>query len=81
MEKSIKKRNRLSVDVTTEEHRMIKTYAAINNETIREYVLEAVRERLRKEKEKEQMFDLTTNISSVLKELWDNEKDASYDKI
>lgn len=81
MAKSTNKRDRLSIDVLSEEHRLIKAFAAINNETIREYILEAVRERLRREQEEKQLSALSGHISHTLKELWSNKKDASYDQI
>lgn len=76
-------RERLSIDVLPEEHRRIKAYAALHGETIREYVVESVRERLRREVEGRGLSALTTNLNQdpVLKELWDNEKDTAYDKI
>jgi uncharacterized protein (DUF1778 family) len=83
MAKADMTRERLSIDVLPEEHRRIKAYAALHGETIREYVVESVRERLRQEAEERELSALTMNLSQdpVLKELWDNEKDASYDKI
>jgi len=76
-------RERLSIDVLPEEHKRIKVYAALHGETIREYVVESVRERLRQEAEERELSSLTMNLNQdpVLKELWDNEKDAAYDKI
>jgi uncharacterized protein (DUF1778 family) len=76
-------RERLSIDVLPEEHKRIKAYAALHGETIREYVIESVRERLRQEAEERGLSALTMNLNQdpVLKELWDNEKDAAYDKI
>jgi len=76
-------RERLSIDVLPAEHRRIKAYAALHGETIREYVVESVRERLRQEVEERELSALTMNLNRdpVLKELWDNEKDAAYDKI
>jgi len=81
MAKRDMKRNRLSIDVLPEEHRQIKAYAALNGKTIREYVLESVRERLRRQQEKRELSVLTMHLDRdpVLKELWDNEKDAAYD--
>ena len=75
-------RNRLSIDIRPSEHRLIKMYAALHGLTIREYVIESVRERLRRESETKELSDLTKNLSEdpVLKELWDNEKDAGYDQ-
>ena len=76
-------RERLSIDVLPEEHKRIKAYAALHGETIREYVIESVRERLRQEAEERGLSALTMNLNQdpVLKELWDNEKDAAYNKI
>ena len=83
MVKTEAKRDRLSIDVLPEEHKQIKAYAALNGQTIREYVLESVRERLRRQEEKRELSTLTMHLDkdSVLKELWDNEKDAAYDKL
>jgi len=83
MAKAEMTRERLSIDVLPEEHRRIKAYAALHGETIREYVVESVRERLRQEAEERGLSGLTMNLNQdpVLKELWDNEKDAAYDKI
>ncbi len=83
MAKAEMTRDRLSIDVLPEEHRRIKAYAALHGETIREYVVESVRKRLRQEVEERELSALTMNLNQdpVLKELWDNEKDAGYDKI
>ncbi|MCJ7494268.1 MAG: hypothetical protein MUP68_08525 [Deltaproteobacteria bacterium] len=83
MAKAEMTRERLSIDVLPEEHKRIKAYAALHGETIREYVVESVRERLRQEAEERGLSALTMNLNQdpVLKELWDNEKDAAYDKI
>lgn len=83
MSKADMTRERLSIDVLPEEHKRIKAYAALHGETIREYVVESVRERLRQEAEERELSTLTMNLNQdpVLKELWDNEKDAAYDKI
>ena len=76
-------RERLSIDVFPEEHKQIKVYAALHGKTIREYVVESVRERLRQEAEERELLTLTMHLDQdpVLRKLWDNEKDASYDKI
>ena len=76
-------RDRLSIDVGPQEHRQIKIYAAFYGQTIREYVLESIRERLRSESEKKELHALTMHLDEdpVLKELWGNEKDAGYDKL
>jgi len=81
MTNKAKKRERMSIDVFPEEHKQIKIFAAIHGETIREYVMESVRERLCKEKEDTQLRAMTTKIDQPLKEIWDNEKDAAYDEL
>jgi len=81
MTNETKKRERMSIDVVPEEHKQIKIFAAIHGETIREYVMESVRERLKREREDTQLMAMATKINQPLKEVWDNEKDAEYDKI
>lgn len=83
MAKTEMARERLSIDVFPEEHRRIKVYAALHGETIREYVIESVRDRLRREVEERELSALTMNLDQdpALKELWNNKKDATYDKI
>ncbi|MCK4309276.1 MAG: antitoxin [Candidatus Atribacteria bacterium] len=71
-------RNRLSIDISPEEHQRIKIYAALHGQTIREYVLESIWEHLNRDNEEKQLLAITTQISPVLKEVWDNEKDDIY---
>ena len=68
-------RNRLSIDIDPEEHQRIKVFAVLQGKTIREYVLESVRERLDRESEEKQLLAMTTQINPVLKEVWNNKKD------
>jgi hypothetical protein len=75
MPKTETKRKRLSIDV------MIKAYAALHGQSIREYVLETIQARLRKEREKNDILTMTTQINSLLREVWDNDKDAVYDEV
>ncbi len=83
MKKAAVGRERMSVDVRPEEHRRIKAHAALNGESIREYVLESVRERLRQEEEKAALADLAGDLGRdpILKELWENPRDAAYDRL
>lgn len=74
-------RNRLSIDIDPEEHQRIKVFAVLQGKTIREYVLESVRERLDRESEEKQLLAMTTQINPVLKEVWDNKKDDVYNEI
>lgn len=84
MAKGIKlKRERLSIDVPAEEHKQIKAYAALCGETIREYVIKSVLARLRREAKEKELSALTTHLDQdpILKKLWENKKDAAYDKL
>ena len=76
-------RNRISVDVQPEEHRRIKASAVLHGQSIRQYVLESVWERLRNEREANDLSTLTGALAqdSVLKKLWENDRDAAYDAL
>lgn len=76
-----KEKERLSIDVKPEEHRLIKMYAARRGMSIRLFVLESVRQRLTQAAEEKDLSRMTNDPGSVLKELWDNSKDAEYDKL
>ena len=74
---------RLSIDILPEEHKQIKSIAALHGQTIKEFVLESIRERIRREKERSELSVLSMHPGkdAILKELWDNEKDSEYDKL
>ncbi len=74
-------RNRLSIDIDPEEHQKIKVFAVLQGKTIREYVLESIRERLDRESEEKQLLAMTTQINLALKEVWNNKKDDIYNEI
>jgi uncharacterized protein (DUF1778 family) len=74
-------RERLSIEVSPEEHKKIKKLAALHGNSIREYVLESIRARIHYESEEKDLFKLMTTINPALIELWDNEKDAAYDEL
>ena len=77
------KRPRISIDVIPEVRRRLRLAAAKRDLTIRQYVLEAIEERLREDlgDESEGVLTLTANADPVLAELWDNPKDSAYDRI
>ena len=81
MSKTEAKRKRLSIDVLPEDQRMIKAYAALHGQSIREYVLETIQARLREERENNNILTMTTQINSLLREVWDNDKDSVYDEV
>jgi uncharacterized protein (DUF1778 family) len=77
------KRPRISIDVRPELRRRLRLAAAKHDRTVQQYVLEAIEERLREDlgDESEAMLTLSAKTDSVLAELWDNKKDAEYDRL
>ncbi len=77
------KRPRISVDVLPEVRRRLRLAAAKRDLTIRQYVLGAIEERLREDlgDEGEGVLALTAKADPVLAELWDNRRDAAYDRL
>ena len=77
------RRARLSIDVPREARRRIHIAAAKREQSIRDYVWEAVEARLKQDlaDEASHLVALTTRADPVLADLWDNPKDAAYDKL
>jgi uncharacterized protein (DUF1778 family) len=79
------RRARLSIDVPREARRRIRIAAAKRDQSIREYVWEAVEARLKQDLADElplsDLVALTERADRVLADLWDNPKDAAYDKL
>jgi uncharacterized protein (DUF1778 family) len=75
-------RPRISVDVIPEVRRRLRVAAAKRDVTVRQYVLEALEERLREDLgEEAELTALTASTDPVLAELWDNPRDAAYDRL
>lgn len=77
-------RARLSIDVSREARRRIRLAAARRDQSIRQYVWEAVETRLQDDLLRERATGvpaLTESSDPVLAELWDNPSDAEYDKL
>lgn len=77
------KRPRISIDVVPEVRRRLRLAAAKRDLTVRQYVLEAIEERLREDLGDDGggVLGLTANADPVLAALWDNPKDAEYDRL
>jgi uncharacterized protein (DUF1778 family) len=79
------RRARLSIDVPREARRRIHIAAAKRDQSIREYVWEAVEARLKQDLAHElsaaELVALSELADPVLADLWDNPKDAAYDKL
>ncbi|MBI1992173.1 MAG: hypothetical protein HYS71_02910 [Candidatus Omnitrophica bacterium] len=83
MAKTDMARERVSIDVRPEEHRQIKLFATLSGQTIRTFVLESVRTRMQRDQEAREVSALTKHLDTdpVLKALWENERDAAYDRL
>jgi uncharacterized protein (DUF1778 family) len=79
------RRARLSIDVSPEARRRIHIAAAKRDQSIRDYVWEAVEARLERDLADElsaaDLIALNERADPVLAELWDNPKDAAYDDV
>ncbi len=77
------KRPRISIDVQPEIRRRLRLAAAKRDLTLRQYVLEAIQDRLREDlgDSAEGMLALTAKADPVLADLWDNRRDAAYDRL
>ena len=77
------KRPRISLDVLPEVRRRLRLAAAKRDVTVRQYVLEAIEERLREDlgDDGKGLTALTAKMDPVLAELWDNRRDAEYDRL
>ena len=79
------KRTRLTIDLPVDVKSRLRLVAAQRGVSIRQYVLETIEERLAKDwvelAGQEGLLALTAQADPVLAELWDNEKDAAYDRL
>jgi uncharacterized protein (DUF1778 family) len=85
MATSHQRRARLSIDVSREARRRIHIAAAKRDQSIRDYVWEAVDARLKQDLADEllagDLVALSERADPVLAALWDNAKDAAYDEL
>lgn len=81
----VAKRSRLTIDLPADLKQRLRLLAARRDVSMRQYVLEIIEERLRQDwqefVEREALLALTAHADPVLGELWDNEKDAAYDRV
>jgi len=77
------KRPRISVDVLPAVRRRLRLAAAKRDVSVQQYVIQAIEEQLREDlgEEDEGVTTLTAKSDPVLAELWDNPKDAAYDRL
>jgi hypothetical protein len=81
--RSAAKRPWISIDVQPEMRRHLRLAAVKRKLTIRQYVLEAIEDRLREDRRDrtEGMLALTEKADPVLAQVWDNRRDAEYDRL
>ncbi len=74
---------RISLDISPELRLRIRLAAAKRGVGIRRYVMDAIRQRLKKDlgDDGETLLALTANGDSVLAALWGNARDAAYDHL
>lgn len=77
------RRPRLSIDVGPDFRWRVRLAAARRDLTVRQYVLEALEDRLRQDLADgtQEALALTATVDPVLAELWDNQRDAEYDRL
>ena len=75
------KRERLTIDLTPEEHRRIKSYAAYQGKTLKEFVVESIRTKMALDAEQGDLNLVMTKPTALMMEIWDNERDSAYDKL
>ena len=72
--------SRISMEVDPPLRRLLEVAAAAHEQSIGQYILEAVKDRLRQDSDDRfEGHALTAASDPVLAELWDNPKDAEYD--
>lgn len=78
------RRARLSIDVSTTTRRRVRLAAARRDQSIRDYVVEALTERLREDlgdEPQDEAGAITEHADPVLGRLWRNAADAVYDDL
>jgi uncharacterized protein (DUF1778 family) len=77
------KRPRISIDVDPVARRRLRIAAARRDVSVRKYVLDAIAERVRQDlgDDDEGLLTLSAVADPVLAGVWDNPKDAEYDRL
>ena len=80
---SATKRSHISIHVQPQIHRRLRLAAAKHDLTIGRYVLHVIEERLRGDlgDDDKAPWGVAASADPVLAELWDNRKDAEYDRL
>ena len=70
-----------TLNLSIEEQNRIRNYANSKGKSIEEFVIESINNQILLESEQEYANSLSQKTSLLLKDLWDNNKDAAYDKL
>jgi hypothetical protein len=84
MAEAADRRARLSIDVSTTTRRRVRLAAAKRDQSIRDYVVGALQERLREDLGEDDASEVTAlngRVDPVLGQLWDNPRDEVYDDL
>ncbi len=82
VKRAAKRASRVTINVQAEVRRQIGLAAARRNVSIRKYLLGAIEERVREDLSgSENFLSMTAQADPVLAELWNNPRDARYDKL
>jgi len=76
-------RPRISLDVSPAVRRRVRLAAAKRDVSVRQYIMDALQERLRDDlgNDGQEALALTAEADPVLASLWDNVNDAAYDRL
>ena len=85
MTTAVRQRTRLTLDIPSPMKRRLRLVSAQRALSIRQYVIRVLEERIQQDltalAEEEGLLALNARSDPVLAALWDNEKDAAYDRL
>ncbi|MBC8447677.1 MAG: hypothetical protein H8D78_08005 [Chloroflexi bacterium] len=85
MTTAVRERTRLTLDIPPEMKRRLRLLSTQRDLSIRQYVLRVLEDQMRQDlaalAEEEEFLALNGRSDPALAALWDNEKDAAYDRL
>lgn len=75
------KNAQLKLNLSIDEKNKIKEYANQKGKSVEEFVMESVNNQILLEADQEYTNILSKRTSLLLKDLWNNDKDAAYDNL
>jgi hypothetical protein len=74
------KKQKLTIDLTSEEYKKLLAYAQTKGKSLKDIVIESINNQIALDEEQHDLNKLTSQIPSFVQEIWDNDKDSEYDK-